>query len=558
MAFQIPSNISITRHRIEQFHLLNYANQNRILGFFNDITIGVGNQSFSANRLVLSCYSDFFQEKFRLKADPPESIKIHDVDQKSFKIIIDYIYTGSITINEQNVFNLLSAAHLLKMDDVKEFCFDYLESAINSNNCIKGINLAILYENDVLLNKYNQYLSKHFNEVSQRIEFKNLSAADLASCISNLNRDEVDEMLLFQAIMAWTKHDQENRLDDFAHLFQLIKLNKVSYDDLMFVVSKEQIIRESNTCLNSILTILPKVLKIKQLKETGSKILSIGGFKTPSKVIQVYSLLDEPAQQYPDLPIKVKNHCSLKLDNFVYCIGGQINDNDDLDVTSKVWKMDLEEKPMKWEQIAEMNQKRWQMAAAIYNGSMVVSNGDDGNNITRTNEVYKLTSKQWTMISPLQQLRNSHAMVSCKGCLWVIGGWYRKKVLSCVERLTDLQSIWEYVAPLQTPRQYLAAVNCRDYIYAIGGESGEDNSTRLKSVEKYDADANKWVYVCNMINERCSHSACVLQDKIYVVGGLNSKGNVVKEIECYDPLKNNWIRVGNTEDALNLHTLVVV
>ena len=251
---------------------MNYENQNRNEGFFNDVTIGVGNQCFSANRMVLSCYSDYFQNKFRTKTDYQESVKLDDVDEKSVKLIIDYIYSGAITIDKQNVLNLLEIARFLRMNDVKEFCFEYLESTINSDNCIGRFNLAKQYENDSLLKKYYQHQSNHLDEVSDQIEFKNLSAADLKSCIFNLDRDKVNEMLLFQAILTWTNHDQENRIKDFSNLFQLIKLDKLLYDYLMFFVSTQQIVKKCKPCLKLILSTLPKVLKTKQLKETGSKI----------------------------------------------------------------------------------------------------------------------------------------------------------------------------------------------------------------------------------------------------------------------------------------------
>ena len=418
MDLQTPNYNPVTRHRNDQSRLLTYANQNRNEGFFNDVTIGVGNQCFSANRMVLSCYSDYFQNKFRTKTNYQESIKLNDVDEKSIKLIIDYIYSAIITIDKQNVVDLLKAAHLLKMNDVKEFCFEYLESTINSDNCIGRFNLAKQYENESLLNKYYQHLSNHFDEVSDQIEFKNLSAADLESC-------------------------------------------------------------------------------------------------------------------------------------------GQTMD-DDQTVTNKVWQMDLSNETLKWEEISSMNEKRQKAPATIYHGTLIVSNGADGKHISGTTEIYRKTFNQWKTISPLQQMRMSHAMVVCDGCLLVIGEWYNKQVLSSVEQLPDLASTWEYVASLQTPRKWLAAVNCKDCDYAIAGQSGDDKDTRLKSVEKYDADANKWVYVSDMRNERSSNSACVLQNKIYVVAGLNSKGNVVKEIECYDPSTDVWKDIGKTIDILHSHSLVVI
>ena len=87
-------------------------------------------------------------------------------------------------------------------------------------------------------------------------------------------------------------------------------------------------------------------------------------------------------------------------------------------------------------------------------------------------------------------------------------------------------------------RSLFAAVSCDDVIYAIGGTSDDFNV--LKSVEKYDCAADKWIYVSEMNIERIRHSVCVMQGKIYVVGGENAECKLVKEMECYDPSTDRW------------------
>jgi len=94
-------------------------------------------------------------------------------------------------------------------------------------------------------------------------------------------------------------------------------------------------------------------------------------------------------------------------------------------------------------------------------------------------------------------------------------------------------------------------------IYAIGGKSNiNDQSTTLKTVERYDSAANKWKYVSDMNIKRYAHSACVLRNKIYVVGGINENDEAVKEIECYDPTCDTWSIVGNITEKLYYHTIV--
>ena len=97
---------------------------------------------------------------------------------------------------------------------------------------------------------------------------------------------------------------------------------------------------------------------------------------------------------------------------------------------------------------------------------------------------------------------------------------------------------------------YVTAVSCNDVIYAIGGTSSGLDS--LKSVEKYDCKADRWFNVNEMNIGRRGHFACVMQGKIFVVGGRNDKYKPVREIECYDPLTKKWDIVGEYDYTVYL------
>ena len=137
---------SVTRQRIVNVNLLEYANKNRDEGFFSDVTIVTGNERIPANRLVLSCYSTYLEGMFKFQErnfTKENIIEIETVHGITLKALIDFIYTGSITINEQSVKDLLSGAHYLKLDDVKQFCFEFLQSHITADNALDILKAAI-------------------------------------------------------------------------------------------------------------------------------------------------------------------------------------------------------------------------------------------------------------------------------------------------------------------------------------------------------------------------------------------------------------------------------
>ena len=57
---------------------------------------------------------------------------------------------------------------------------------------------------------------------------------------------------------------------------------------------------------------------------------------------------------------------------------------------------------------------------------------------------------------------------------------------------------------------------------------------------------------------RWRHSACVMQDGIFIMEGHNAEEEPVKEIERYDPSIDKWEVIARIDDKLIGHSLVVV
>ena len=353
--------------------------------------------------------------------------------------------------------------------------------------------------------------------------------------------------MLCPSLLSWAKQDEKTRKRHLqSRLFKFVNVDKLSYCLVKNLLNESLIcdISEYFDLLNT---------KMKVLKNRETKIFSVGGKYTGASVKAVFSLNRTTNIGYPDLPIRLDFHRTLKINNFVYCIGGRINKSS---ASNQVLRLNLNEVDMNWNKITEMNDKRCSHGAAVFKKNLVVCGGYDGRKLLSSSEVYEPELNMWTPISSLKQGRNENQSVTSGGCLYTMGGFKGKNILSSVERLDGLHQSWKSVSSMQIPRGGFAAVSCNDVIYAIGGIS--NNYNILKSVEKYDCATNKWIYVSKMNIARQRHSACVMQGKIFVVGGRNAEHKLVKEIECYDPSTDKWEVVSGIDDELIAHSLVAL
>ena len=554
MYLSSQSPTSVTRHRVLNPNLLQYAIASRIEGHFNDVTVNVGNQSIPANRMVLSCHSVFFEKMFKcnMKEKHDHDVKIQRLNGPSVKNLIDYIYIGSIDIDENNVMKLLEAADYLQMEEVKGFCLEFLKSNYNIavDNWLDMLKILILYRADEIKDKVHHYISTHFDEVAQTDDFKALSCDELKDCIVNLDRNKMVEPSVYQGIIIWIKHDFDARKAKLLDMLQLLLVDKFPYEFLSKILHDDLIVNNLD-CQNFLFKTLLKNL---QTETKGSKIISVGGNGAPSTITEVHNLHGNKTSDYPDFPVNISGHALLNINGYVYCVGGK-NKAKTLGITNNLWVCPVKDQCKNWIKVAPMNDRRWLMGAIVHNGKLVVAGGYNGTRNLDSTEFYDVPLNKWKTNSSLKQSRNSNALVSCKGCLYAVGGGDFENYLSSVERLDDLEGEWEESPPMQKPRRWLAAVNCNNVIYAIGGQCGKERSTTTKSVEKFDPDEGKWVFVKEMNFERSSHAACVVDGRIYVVGGLDGK-EAVKMIECYDPSLDTWTIIGETGNELYHHAIV--
>lgn len=545
---------SICRKRENSAVLLTYANVSRKEGNFNDVIIEAGNSKIPANRMVLSCFSAYFDKMFKvqMKEKFQDTVKILGIDSATFSTVVDYMYSGEILISADNATELLACADYLGMDDLVQFCFEYLTSEISVDNCLTIFATANLYNNTTVKSHTLKFVKKHFGEISQTVDFKGLSKSDLILCISTLNRNHVKEAVVSRSILEWTQYDEENRKKDFAELWNLVNLKKLSFESIGEIVT-ESLITDNLRFSNMMNIRLVELLKEKRMFENESRILSLGGWGTKTKVIEVYCTAGKSNTKFPDLPLPIETHRALKLNNYVFCFGGFCFHSG---LSERAFQLRLNEDCMKWEDITQMNDKRQCFGATVFNDCIIVAGGRNGGKVLSSTEIYDPQKKTWEFSVPLFFERNGNELVVCDGCLYTIGGYSSGEYLSNTERLDEDHRLWESLTPMHVARDLFAVVNCDGEIFAIGGVTY--NNKVVKTVERYDFDVNEWMFVSDMHVERCRHAACVLHGRVYVIGGVKNDGTVVTDIECYNPSQDRWEIVGKTKDELLNHDLAVV
>ncbi|XP_078493196.1 kelch-like protein 26 [Ciona intestinalis] len=143
------------------------------------------------------------------------------------------------------------------------------------------------------------------------------------------------------------------------------------------------------------------------------------------------------------------------------------------------------------------------------------------------------------------------------GRLYTFGGSENLLIsngLNSMESYDPREGKWKSLKPMNERRSGLSGVVYNHEIYVkiynmIGWHSGHvgfsldyfsPSGYELKSVERYNIQTNTWTNVGSLNHERWGSCACVVNGKIYVIGGGYDDGDASKSIEAYDATINEW------------------
>lgn len=148
------------------------------------------------------------------------------------------------------------------------------------------------------------------------------------------------------------------------------------------------------------------------------------------------------------------------------------------------------------------------------------------------------TRESWQAAPAMLHARSAHAVVSTGDAIYALGGTGAAGAVLEVERFDGSRWREETRLPddgLNAP----AAVAIGRRIYVIGGFKTVTN-VPTADVLIYDTDAHAWSSAAALPAPRGGHAAVVLNGKIHVVGGGNSRSTLADHSE-YDPATNTWI-----------------
>jgi len=186
------------------------------------------------------------------------------------------------------------------------------------------------------------------------------------------------------------------------------------------------------------------------------------------------------------------------------------------------------------------------MSVASVGNEIIAALGfDNFSGDTFTTRIYDIASDTWVFGANAPGASSEGAGVAHGGLFYNIGG--RGAGFNANWSYDPVSDTWDPgLAPLPTGRNALAVAVVGNAIYAIGGRIAGGGPCSgfgvgvLATVERYDIDSDSWAAVAPLLSPRQDLAAATKGGKIYVFGGCDPAGNIVGDVDVYDPTTDTW------------------
>ncbi|CAF4861308.1 unnamed protein product, partial [Rotaria sp. Silwood1] len=196
-------------------------------GIYCDLTFIIGCEKFLCHRIILASSSPYFQALLthKFKENNLNSIELRDIEPQIFSLLLHYIYSGKIEIDNNNVQNILIASDMLQLDEVVQFCCHYLSISLNENNVIDTWKIADELECISLKDNAEHYILTNFCNLIKFDMIKFIPKNLLIKIISNDDLIIDNEEQVLEAILIWYINNHEQT---FEHLFDNVRFEYIS------------------------------------------------------------------------------------------------------------------------------------------------------------------------------------------------------------------------------------------------------------------------------------------------------------------------------------------
>lgn len=504
-------------------HLLAKLDEQRFLQSpLTDLQLSVNSKLYNVHKCLLIATSDYFDAMLRsgMQESRQDVIELKGLSSEGIEQTLNFIYTGQLSLNENNIDDVLRAVSHLQLKFALNICEEFLFDILNTNNCVNILNLVEFYSLKAIRPKIDNFILKNFIQLVQNKMFYKLNIDQMCFYLSKDNLKLYPESKVFKICTEWienyNKNNNNNKLnnDNLYNLFKSVRFLTMNVDDFIKKVSRHKIL-QSSAELNELVIEAYEFFSLSKCQftcaSTRSKIRNKPLMVCVNESMYVLDGRDESWQYLcqSNATSKILSQKFAVVNNFLYACGGY--SEKERETCNKCYRFDP--RSAQWSNIASMKEKRQFFTLATSNDCIIAIGGVYGNigNFYATHpinspfEFYSIEQDTWTQSeiksSLLPILKWPGACVFSQNSgqkIFIVGGKLTEKNSLCQQSyLVDLEtSNVELCEPPITCRFNPSVFYSDNKIILF---AGDDEKFRLAPcIELFDLESHQWTEIATI------------------------------------------------------------
>ncbi|KAG5261156.1 hypothetical protein AALO_G00300680 [Alosa alosa] len=537
-----------------------------------DIVLQADGQPFHAHRVVLAASSDYFHGMFTsgMKETRQWGVTLHSLGDEELDAFLLCFYSGSLVLSWGWVFDLICAAFQFQVKPVLSLCLDFLHQEIDAHSCLDVASFAEAYGMWDLLQFADDFVVRHFKDVSTTPKFQDLSSYKLLRYMKSNALCVPSEIVVLRAVMYWAGANPIQRADLAREFIDAIKFPLLIYEELEEFNEAEAIPRWPQQSMRNLYHAMfeeffyqevDKKPKFRDYLPKGNLVLVGGegithdmGNRKPSGDLWFSNALRNHTGTIKEVKWKFLGempettrfcHEVAVLEDKLYVCGGR-DFYGQIDILKSMFRYDPFDNT--WKRLADMQVGRCQFSMVVFDRMIYVMGGERASNFNVDSvERYCPNTDSWSFVRPLDQPMSSHAASVWRGDIYVSGGYNCEyQCLVSMFRYHPERGT-TYLADMPHSRAQHRMECVGGYLYIIGGVCSAKSGGYIDdlSCQVYSPESDFWCSIPPLPLPHVGAASAVLEDKVYILGGYcQADYGECNFIHRYDPDTECWEYMG--------------
>eukprot|EP01118_Nematostelium_gracile_P005313 TRINITY_DN1672_c0_g1_i1.p1 TRINITY_DN1672_c0_g1~~TRINITY_DN1672_c0_g1_i1.p1 ORF type:complete len:500 (-),score=128.80 TRINITY_DN1672_c0_g1_i1:35-1534(-) len=210
----------------------------------SDVTflVGTNKQKVHAHSFVLGARSKYFRSTMfsEMVSQGDKVFEIPEFSKEVFRSFLQFLYSGTVLLNEENAIHLLNASHKYQVKQLREPCLKYCCVHLTPERVLDYLIVAKECQEEELTDLCFAMLDEKTEQVLQSESLLRISK-ELFSVILSRETLTADELELFMALLRWK---EKNELPLAKELARLVRVPQIDAKHILNVVKSSKLVSE--------------------------------------------------------------------------------------------------------------------------------------------------------------------------------------------------------------------------------------------------------------------------------------------------------------------------